>query len=352
MQIVLFLLIFGVIVTAHEFGHFLLAKANGITVVEFAVGMGPALFKFTKGGTKYVLRLLPIGGACMFEGDDGLYEKKGDKGEQIGAFPNAKVGARIATVIAGPLFNFILAFILSLFMVGSIGSDKPVLGDVMEGYPAEAAGMQSGDKIISMNGEKVYLYREVSLVSMMNEGENITIVYKRNGEKIKTIITPKYDEETDRFYIGFQGFGTYEKGNAIDIIKNAYFEVRYTIKMTYKSLFMLIKGQASVKELSGPVGIAQIVGEVYEEAASVSFKAIVLNMLNIAILLSANIGVVNLLPLPALDGGRLVFMIIELFRGKPISAEKEGMVHFVGFVLLMLLMVFVMYNDISRLFVK
>lgn len=351
-QLILFLLIFGVIVVAHEFGHFLLAKVNGITVVEFSVGMGPTLLKFTKGGTRYALKLLPLGGACMFEGEDGLYTEKGEKSEKSGAFPNAKIGARIATVFAGPLFNFILAFLFSLFLVGNIGSDPAVLGEIMEGYPAAEAGLLPGDEIIKMNGERVHLYREVSIVSLLNQGEDIEILYERYGKTYTTTITPKYDEEDKRYYIGISGGATYEKGNALDVIVNSYYEVRYTIKTTYKSLFMFFNGQATVKDLSGPVGMAQFVGEVYEESASINVRAVVLSMLNIAILLSANIGVINLLPLPALDGGRLVFLLIELVRGKPVSQEKEGMVHFVGFVLLMLLMVVVMYNDIAKLFVK
>lgn len=355
-KILLFLLIFGLVVVAHEFGHFLLAKINGIRVIEFSVGMGPKLLKFQGKETLYTLRLLPIGGACMFDQEDGLEmqekEKQGEGNEvcpEQGSFAAAKVGARIATVVAGPVFNFILAFILSLFVVGMCGSDRAVIGSVMDGYPAQEAGLQAGDRIISLNGERVYLYREVSFFSGSNLGESIRVTYERNGERFHTTIVPKYDEEAGRYYMGFSG-GSYEKDNALEIIRDSYYEVRYWIKVTYKSLGMLFKGQASVKDLSGPVGVAQVVGDVYEEASTYGFLTMVASMLNIAILLSANLGVMNLLPLPALDGGRLVFLIIELFRGKPVAKDKEAMVHFVGFVLLMLLMVFVFYNDITRLF--
>lgn len=351
MSIVFFILILGVVIIAHEFGHFLLAKMNGITVVEFAVGMGPKIICFQKGGTRYVLRLLPIGGACVFEGEDGLYSKNEEQIEKKGAFPNAKVSARITTVLAGPIFNFVLAFLFSLIIVSNVGSDKAMLEGIMEGYPAEQAGLMVGDEIIRINGERVYFYREVALASMLNKGKDIKIEYKRDGTIHKTTITPIYSEEDDRYYMGFSGGTTYIKGNAFDVIKNGVLEVRYWIKITYKSLFMLFSGNASPKDLAGPVGVAQMVGEVYEESASISIRAIIINMLNIAVLLSANLGVINLLPLPALDGGRLVFMFIEVFRGKPISPEKEGVVHFVGFVLLMVLMVFVLYNDIARLFV-
>lgn len=356
-KIILFLLIFGLVVVAHEFGHFLLAKMNGIRVVEFSVGMGPKLLKFQGKETLYTLRLLPIGGACIFDQEDGLdTSEQGKNGENAveaepaeGSFAAAKVGSRIATVVAGPIFNFILAYILSLFVVGMCGSDRATIANVIEGYPAQEAGLQAGDEIISLNGERVYLYREVSFFSGSNQGERVEVVYERDGNRYKATIDPKYDEESGRYYMGFSG-GLYEKDNALEIIRDSYYEVRYWIKVTFKSLLMLVQGQASVRDLSGPVGVAQVVGDVYEEASDYGFLTVLASMLNIAILLSANLGVVNLLPLPALDGGRLVFMIIELFRGKPIAKEKEAMVHFIGFVLLMLLMVFVFYNDITRLF--
>ena len=250
---------------------------------------------------------------------------------------------------AGPIFNFLLAFLLSLIVVGVAGSDRPDLLSVMEGYPAQAAGLQEGDRIISLNGERIYLYREVSFFSGTNQGKPVTVVYERDGERYTTVITPQYDDQAGRYYMGFSG-GTYTKDNALEIIRDSYYEVRYWIKMTIKSLMMLFNGQASVRDLSGPVGVAQVVGEVYEEASTYGLLTVVINMLNIAILLSANLGVLNLLPLPALDGGRLVFLLIEALRGKPVPREKEAIVHFIGFALLMVLMVFVLYNDILRLF--
>lgn len=353
-KILLFLLIFGLIVIAHEFGHFLLAKMNGIRVLEFSVGMGPIICKFQGKETLYTLRLLPIGGACMFEQEDGLetaHNHTEDTGKEVeeGSFAAASVWARIATVVAGPLFNFLLAYILSLFVVGMSGSDSPTIYSVIEGYPAQEAGLQAGDEIISLNGERVHLYREVSFISSTNRGEDVEMVYERDGERYTTVITPRYDEEEGRYYIGFSG-GVYEKGNAWELIKNSYYEVRYWVKITFKSLLMLFNGQASVKDMSGPVGMAQVVGDVYDEASAYGIETVIVSMLNIAILLSANLGVVNLLPLPALDGGRLIFLIIEVFRGKPVPKEKEAIIHFIGFALLMVLMVFVLYNDIVRLF--
>lgn len=344
--VILFIIVFSVIVVAHELGHFLLAKANGITVVEFSVGMGPKLLHFSKGGTEYSLRLLPIGGACMFEGENGL-EEEGTLSE--GAFPRAKVWARISTVFAGPLFNFLLAFVCAMLVVAYAGSDRPVIQDVMEGYPAQEAGIQSGDVITGLNGERIYLAREISLYTMANPGKTVTVEYMRDGQKQTATLVPQYDETEGRYLLGFQGYSEYVDCRNAGVFKYAYYEARYVLKMTVKSIGMLLTGKAGVDDVSGPVGMAQIIGEVQQEAAPYGPLAVAINMVNIAMLLSVNLGVINLLPLPALDGGRLVFLLVEAVRGKPVPPDKEGMVHFAGFVLLMVLMVFVMFNDISRL---
>lgn len=374
MGIVLFVIIFGVVVIGHELGHFLLAKANGITVVEFSVGMGPCLFHFTKGGTKYALRLLPIGGACMFEGEDGRElektetesesEKETEKetedvqqfvkdtqlGKGSGAFPDAPILARFMTIVAGPLFNFILAFLFSLIIVGSIGVDLPQIYQVSEDGAAAASGIQDGDTIVSLNGKKTHLYRDVSLFSMLYEGGDVTVVYERDGREYTTVLTPKYNETEERYYMGLVGNSGYTRVGVLDTIKYSFYEVGYWIETTVKSLEMLVRGKVGRDDVSGPVGMAQTVNTIYTESKPDGIYYIWLNMLNFAILLSANLGVLNLLPLPALDGGRLVFILIEAVRGKPVPPEKEGFVHMLGFVALMLLMVFVFYNDLRRIF--
>lgn len=348
MTLIFFILIFGTIVLAHEFGHYLLAKVNGIHVIEFAIGMGPKLVGFHRNGTDYVIRLLPIGGACMFEGEDGLNEAEG--GPSPNSFNAAPVWARISSVVAGPLFNFILAFLLGLVLVGFSGSDKPVILGVMDGYPAKEAGMEPGDLVIRMNGERIFLAREIYINTYLNGEAAMDIEYERNGEIISTKLVPKYNEETGRYLLGLQGYGETVEAKGLEIFKYAYYEVRYSMKSTLKSLLMLVQGKASKEDVSGPIGIAQVIGDVAEQSSPYGPMVMMLNLSSIALLLSVNLGVLNLLPLPALDGGRLVFMLIEAVRGKPIPPEKEGMVHFAGFVVLMVLMVVVMYNDIVRLF--
>lgn len=357
-SIILFLLILGTVVVLHEFGHYLLARVNGIHVVEFAIGMGPNIISFKKGGTKYSLKLLPIGGACMFEGEDGLETKKDEEEEAEGvkdtekegegSFNKANVWARISTVLAGPVFNFILAYVVAFIMIQFALIAEPYVSKVEPGSAAMEAGLQEGDKIIALNGEKIYIYQELQIFNQMNRGNPAEFTYLRDGQEYTTTITPKYDEETGRYLIGIWNT-THVDITLKNSFQHAWYQVRYSAKSVYKTFFMMLQGKVSRKEVAGPVGVANMVGEVYEQTKS-SAMDVFINMLNIIQILSVNLGIINLFPIPALDGGRLVFLFLEVVRGKPISPEKEGLVHFVGFVLLMLLMVFIFFNDINNVF--
>lgn len=347
MTLILFIVIFGIVVISHEFGHFLLAKMNGIHVVEFSVGMGPTLLGFTKGDTKYSLKLLPIGGACMFEGEDGLNTQEGESTE--GSFPSANVWARISTVLAGPIFNFILGAIVAGIMVFMMQISLPIIG-VSENGAAMEAGLQDGDKIVSLNGEKIYLFEEMSLFNYVNGGKEVLVKFERNGELLETKLTPQYSADYGRYMLGVYCKGVAEE-TGIARLKYAWYEMRYCAINTYKSLQMLVQGRVKSEDVAGPVGIAvNVVGKTYEATKEYGVATVILNMLNITLLLTINLGILNLLPIPALDGGRLVFLLIEVVRGKPIPPEKEGMVHFVGLVFFMALMVFVFFNDLKNIF--
>ncbi len=347
-----FIVIFGVVVIAHEFGHFLLAKANGIHVVEFAVGMGPNLVSVKKGDTKYSLKLFPIGGACMFEGEDGLNEKEGEPGE--GSFLKAPVWGRISTVVAGPFFNFILAFVIAFIMVNMsdvIAIRDPVASQVVEGGGAEAAGLQDGDVIVSLNGERIRLYQEISLYMQATyRGGALKVVYERNGQRYTTTLTPQYDQASGIYMLGVAN-ADFVEPKGMEVFRYAWYEMRYSVKATYKSLGMLLRGRVGREDVAGPVGIAvNVVGKTYETAKDYGWQSVVLSMLNITLMLSVNLGILNLLPVPALDGGRLVFLLVEVIRGKPVPPEKEGLVHFVGFLFFMVLMVVVFFNDLANIF--
>lgn len=342
MGIILAILVFGTIVFVHELGHFLLAKANGIRVDEFSIGMGPRLLSKVKGETRYSLKLFPIGGSCMMGEDD-----VDDMSE--GSFNSKSVWARMAVIVAGAAFNFILAFIFAVIIVGYAGYDEPVISGTVEGYSAEAEGMQAGDRIVRMNGKKINLWREVTYYNMFHQGETVDLVYERDGEKYEATIVPKQDEDGN-YLLGVLSPGEYTKANVLTAMQYGVYEVKFWICTTIESLKMLVTGGVGIDQLSGPVGIVNVVDDTYQQSKSYGFVVVLMQMLNIGILLSANLGVMNLLPLPALDGGRLVFLIIEAIRGKRVPPDKEGMVHFVGMILLFALMIFVFFNDIKRLF--
>lgn len=343
MKFIVAIILFSVIILFHELGHFLLAKKNGIRVNEFCLGLGPTIVGFTKGETKYSIKLLPFGGACVMEGEDG-------ESEDERSFNRKPVWARISVVIAGPLFNFLMAFVCAVILIGSHGYMKPELAGVIDGYSAQEAGMQAGDTILKLNNKRIHLYDEVSAYTFFHQGETIDVTYERDGKLYETTLVPKYDEEQGRYLVGFQGSGTYEKANPLEALKYGYYDMKYWVWYTMESLKMLVTNQVSLNDLSGPVGIVKSVADTYEQSRTDGFYYVFLNMLNITILLSANLGVINLLPLPALDGGRLVFLIIEAIRRKKINPDKEGMVHFAGLMCLLALMVFVMYNDIRKIF--
>lgn len=378
--IILFIIIFSIVVISHELGHFLIGRKNGIRVIEFSVGMGPTIFSFVKGGIRYSLKLLPIGGACMYDGEDGMdreeREEAGSMHRRAGverqpaflpegaasedyridmeapgvSFLEAGVWKRIAAVFAGPFFNFILAFVVAVVLTAFSGADLPVIGQLSENSAAGAAGLQPGDRITQIDHEKIHFYREVIVISSLNRGEAMEVHYERDGEKGVAHVQPQYDEQAGRYYMGFAGAGEYLKCNPLQVFQYGFYEVEYYVKTTYKSLGMLLRGRVTKDDVSGPIGIAQFVGESYDHAEeNYGTSSAILTMLEIVVLLSVNLGILNLLPLPALDGGRLLFLLVEVVRGKPVSPEKEGMVHFAGLVVLMVLMVFVMYNDIMRL---
>ncbi len=342
MKILIALLVFSVIIIIHELGHFLFAKLNGITVVEFSLGMGTRLLSHEWGGTRYSLKLLPFGGSCMMLGED-----EDEDGE--GTFGSKSVWARISVIVAGPVFNFLLAFVLSLFIIGNIGYDVPILLGVSEGMPAQEAGLQAGDRITKMNGRSIRLYREVQNYSMFHEGEPVVFEYERDGQTYTTTVEPVMTQQGYKY--GISGSVNYRhKTNVMETVKYSAYEVYYWIDLTIQSLKMLLHGGVNLNDVSGPVGVVDVIGDTYEESKSDGMLYIWLNLMNVAILLTANLGVMNLLPIPALDGGRLVFLLLEAIRRKRINPETEAKIHFAGLMLLLVSMVIVMFNDVRKIF--
>ncbi len=346
-NVIIALLVFGAIIFFHEFGHFLLAKKNGIYVNEFAVGMGPTLFSFTKKETKYSLKLIPMGGYCMMLGEE---EEVADEH----SFSAKSVWARLSVVLAGPIFNFILAFILSVVLIAVCGYDAPVIGKFSENSPAKEAGLMEGDMITDYNGHRIYNFREVLVYMQFNQsGKDISLTVDRDGEELDFTFSP---EKTENGYL----MGIYSNGRTKDgvwnTLKYSILELRYQIKTTILSLEYLIGGKLGLKNLSGPVGIVSMMSDTINEAkdsangdASVAVINVILNIVNFCILLSANLGVMNLLPIPALDGGRTVFLLFEAIFRKKIPTDKEAFVNTIGFMLLIGLMIVVMFQDVLKI---
>lgn len=357
------MLIIGLVIFIHEFGHFLLAKINGVGVVEFSVGLGPKIVSWVRKGTRYSIKWIPFGGYCMMLGQDlGLPDPE-DQGEEIvsdpeQSFENKPLWVRIAVTIAGPVFNFILAFIFAFILAALIGTTTTTIAGVSPGYPAEEAGLRAGDEIIKLDHENVHLFKDISLYMTVHEGEAMQVVYRRDGEKHETLLTPKYSEEEGRYLIGILSEGYRSDLNFFEVCKYGFYDLRYNMGAVIKSLGMMFSGKASFNDLSGPVGMAgmvnSIVTEVEEDTKDESFWTTFywtfINLMNFTLLISANLGVMNLLPIPGMDGGRLLFQFIELVSGKPVPKKAEGIVTIAGVIFLLLLMAAVLFNDVRKVF--
>ena len=362
-SVIAFVLMLGLLIFVHEFGHFLLAKKNGVGVVEFAVGMGPDIVSWVKNGTKYAIKWIPFGGYCMMLGAESYVPEGESSFEDVvsddeHAFMNKPVRARISVILAGPVFNFLLAFLLSFLLMALVGTTTSKIGAVSEGYPAESAGLQAGDVITKLNHTRVRLFKEISVYLTLHEGEEVKVTYLRDGERHETTLVPVYNEEEERYLIGIISSGTESGLSFLEVVRYGVRDVWYNTGIVFKSLGMLLTGKAGINDLSGPVGMAgmvnDIVTEVEEDTKGDGFFVtaywVIINLMNFCLLITANLGVMNLLPIPGMDGGRLLFLFIEAVIGKPVPKKFEGVVTVAGFILLFLLMIFVLFNDIRKVF--
>ena len=427
------------------------------TVVEFSIGFGPKLIHFRKGETEYCIKALPFGGACTMLGDEFLemsvIQSEEDNDEELTdeekeakkrklaiengydmekSFASKSVWARIAVIAAGPVFNFLLAFVCAVVIVGSLGYDPCDIDVIKDNSPATEAGLQEGDVITKVNGHKVTFYRDFYFYRAYNADKTLNITFTRDGEKMTTTVTPQHIKqqkyqvgimmnenclissvtkdspaekaglkandvikavdgtamensssvteaitssggssvtftvardgknvdvtvepkmvEVESYDTGFVVYGDRVKTSPIGTLKYSVEEVGYSVKTVIQSLGMLFTGKIGFDSLLGPVGTVSTMSEIVEESKADGAFYVFLNLMNLAALISANLGVMNLLPIPALDGGRLVFLIIEALRGKPVKREHEGIVNFIGMILLVILMVVVLFKDIMALF--
>lgn len=267
------------------------------------------------------------------------------------AFNKKPLWQRFLIVFAGPFFNFLLAFILSLIMIGSAGYYSPTIGQVTAGYPAEEAGLAAGDEIVSINGYPIHFYNEISIYTFFHKKKSYDVRYRHDGEVKETKLTPKYDKKLKRYLLGVVGSSDRTHPGVFGTVQYSFYEIKYQIYVVIQSLKELVLGHVTINDMSGPVGIVKTIGDTYKSSLVDGAYYVVMNMINIAILLTANLGVMNLLPFPALDGGRLLIFIIEGISRRKIPEKVEGYINAVGFIILMALMVLIMGNDIRRIIV-
>lgn len=328
MTLVYAVIMFCLLIFIHELGHFITAKACGVKVNEFALGMGPAIFKKQKGETLYALRLIPIGGYCAMEGED-------EDSEDERAFNKKKAWQKAIIVVAGAAMNFLLCVIVLIGITIYSGTPTTTIDQLTAGGPAEQAGLKVGDEIVAIEDKAVESWSDIVNTITAAEGDSITIEVERQGENLT--IESALAEEDGRKIIGI--LSTRDHGLILGI-KNG---IKATGSMTVTMIDtfrMLFTGEVGVKELSGPVGIVYAVSDTAQYGFVYLFY--------LTALISLNLAIVNMLPLPALDGGRLVFIIIRKITGKAVTDEMEGKVHFVGIMLLFALMIYVTWNDIIR----
>ncbi len=325
--------IFCLLIFVHEFGHFITAKAVGIRVNAFAIGMGPVLFKKTRGDTEYSLRAFPIGGYVKMEGED-------ENSEDIRAFNNKPTWAKALVVVAGSFMNLLTTIVILTLILFAIGFPTNTISSVSSGDPAMTAGIRAGDTIVKIADKSIATWDDVTGSISTSTGDTLKIVVNRDGALL-TIVSKISKDETGRRIIGI--LPSYEK-NPIEAIKSGVIGTFTMAAMMLDYLGVLFTGGGSTKDLMGPIGIVSTIGDF----AKMGF----VYLANLTALISLNLAIVNMLPLPALDGGRLLFMGIRKLTGRRISDEIENKIHFAGLMLLFMLMIWISVQDVGRLFAK
>ncbi|MBR7164373.1 MAG: site-2 protease family protein [Clostridia bacterium] len=331
-------LIFCVLIFVHELGHFITAKLLKIRVHEFAIGMGPKLFGKQKGETLYSVRAFPIGGFCALEGED-------TSSADARALSNKPAWVKLIVLVAGSFMNLLLGLLL-LFCIFGMAKQVvvPQVATVIAGSAAEKSGVLPGDEIISLNGRRIHIVGDLYWEKDKLEERETELVVRRDGDKLTLAITP--EKTPEGISLGVQLMA--KENDFFLTVKSGFYTTVFYGRVIIETLVDLLRGNIGVSSMSGPIGIVSEIGSAVQETAQNGWEGF-LNLLQLAVLLTINLGVFNLLPIPALDGGRIFFVVIEMIRRKPIPPEKEGMVHMIGFALLILLSLFIAYMDVLRL---
>ncbi len=331
------ILVFGTVIFVHELGHFVTAKLSKITVHEFAIGMGPAIIKFNKNGTLYALRLIPIGGFVSMEGED-------EESDAPGSFSKAPIKNRILVITAGAIMNLLLGFVLAVIITATSGSiTSRTIAEFYDGATTQQSGLAVNDEIVAVNGRRVFTTYDISYefaraqqsaadLTVLRDGQNVQL----NNVQFETYIA---EDGSTQFVIDFKVYGIQK--TIFNVIEQSFLFMLSLMRMVVMSLIDLVTGRIAINNLSGPVGIVTAIGTATSAGLS--------SLLILTTLITVNLGIFNILPLPALDGGRLVFLILEAIRRKPINPKYEIAINAVGFMLLIGLMLFATFNDITRL---
>ncbi len=356
LYILIGILMFGVLIAAHEAGHFSVSKLFHIKVNEFSIGMGPAIWHKDKGETQYSLRLLPFGGFCAIEGEDG-------ESDDPRAFPRKPLWQRLCVLAAGSAANLVIGFLISLiiYLSFAFAGDYLVptarLTGFMDGFPLEGSeGLQAGDQIVSVNGWRVNSTRDFTLFMSVSDGVTVDLVVKRDGQRMKLEDFPlTLREYTDEAGNTVYKYGLYFDQKPLTVftaLREACNDCSYYARVVWVSLKYLVSGKAGVNDLSGPVGMVKAIGDAGAEAATVGEG--LGNVFSLIAFIAVNLAVMNMLPIPALDGGHifsmLVFWCIEKAIGRKPNPKIETYIHAAGLILLLALMAFVMFNDVRKLF--
>ncbi len=339
MFILVALLVLGVLIFVHELGHFIVAKLSGMPVDEFSLGFGPAIASRQWGETRYSLRILPLGGYNKIAGME-------PNDNRPNGFNHKPLAARIGVILAGSLSNLVFAVLIFVILFSVMGtptaSNANLIGDIMPKSPAEHAGLQPGDRISMIDGQPTSTWDDVASNIHSKGTSPVTLLIKRQGQDFSLVITPEYDPSSKISLIGIVPTTVWLKQGLIPGMQSGLQESYGWSAQIVQSLAQLFTGKVQMQDLSGPVGIVQQLGDTAREGLRY--------LLMLTGVLGINLAIVNLLPIPALDGSRLVFLLLEGVRGKPINPEKESIIHLVGFAVLMCLVLMITYNDIVRLF--
>ena len=380
MSIVLALLALSFLVFFHELGHFLAAKFFKVGVLEFSIGMGPRILSGVFHNTRYSIKLLPLGGSCAMLGEDAagsgdFLTAKGEEEEDIldfdgvvfakedidkYSFDKKPAWQRFIICFGGVFHNFLLAFVLAIILTLNIGAEFPIIGAATVQTPAMESGLEENDRIVAIelaNGSRrsIASLQELSIFLELHQEDfqkgDIKVTVLREGKKESFSFSPYRDPETGRYRLGVQlKNGRVKAKNVLQVLEYSYYEFRFNARIVFDSLAMILKGRVSRQDVMGPVGTVAVIGGAVQQSSSGGLRLTILVLMNLSLMLSVNLGIMNLLPIPALDGGRLLFILLEMLLRKRLNPKWEERINTVGMAILLLLMVAIVFNDVFNLF--